>query len=655
MFLKNIIIKNYGSLKNINLEFKKDELGNVQPIILVGKNGSGKTLFLTQIVDSLIELKKQKYDSIREIEKSNFFKMGKKDYIHCGENYSYVSLNYEDNNNKYNYTECALYDWEKFKNEDYLQIKDAHLNIEDIFFKKNGFFRGTSSELKEEFEENIFLYFPIYRYYKPAWLNTEGRVELGFNFANKTVGRNNKNFIKVDILNEIENWILDLILDKLLYETEVENLENINIFKGYFGKNTENINLLNMLLRDVYKSKYPNIEYARIGVMKKEYGRKVSIFIKENNKDVELEIAPTFSHLSSGETMILCLFASILKEYDFIDKDGNKKLKDISGIVLIDEIDLTLHIELAKEILPQVMSLFPKIQFIVTTHSPFFLLGMKEKFGEKYSIIDLPSGNYIKENNFDEIKTAYNIFTRGYTEIQEKLNKVQEKLNKVTKTLIITEGKTDILHLKKAISMLGYDKLNVEFFDFDENRIEMGEGQLDKLLKELSKIKHHNKIIGIFDRDEGKAKKYSKDRYCYLENNVYACSIVNPSFRDYHEGISIELLYKDEDIKRKDENSRRLFLSNEFDETGSYLSENSDEKFIRHSESNRLRKITIKGKEKIVDSCVYEGKKSIALSKNEFSRNIFEEKEGFKEINFDGFKNTLDLLMEIEEIEIFEN
>ena len=43
------------------------------------------------------------------------------------------------------------------------------------------------------------------------------------------------------------------------------------------------------------------------------------------------------------------------------------------GIVLIDELETHLHIELQKKILPFLTEFFPKIQFIVTTHSPYIL------------------------------------------------------------------------------------------------------------------------------------------------------------------------------------------------------------------------------------------------------------------------------------------
>ena len=46
---------------------------------------------------------------------------------------------------------------------------------------------------------------------------------------------------------------------------------------------------------------------------------------------------------------------------------------DAPGIVLIDEVDAHLHLSLQKNILPLLTGLFPRIQFIVTTHSPFVL------------------------------------------------------------------------------------------------------------------------------------------------------------------------------------------------------------------------------------------------------------------------------------------
>lgn len=52
---------------------------------------------------------------------------------------------------------------------------------------------------------------------------------------------------------------------------------------------------------------------------------------------------------------------------------GLKRAFDMPGIVMIDEIETHLHLKMQREILPLLVALFPKIQFIVTTHSPFVL------------------------------------------------------------------------------------------------------------------------------------------------------------------------------------------------------------------------------------------------------------------------------------------
>ena len=51
--------------------------------------------------------------------------------------------------------------------------------------------------------------------------------------------------------------------------------------------------------------------------------------------------------------------------------------KTLEGIVLIDEIETHLHLELQRSILPFLTEMFPNLQFIVTTHSPFVASGLE--------------------------------------------------------------------------------------------------------------------------------------------------------------------------------------------------------------------------------------------------------------------------------------
>ena len=53
--------------------------------------------------------------------------------------------------------------------------------------------------------------------------------------------------------------------------------------------------------------------------------------------------------------------------------NSQPSLKDMTGIVMIDEVDLHLHASLQRSIIPRLRSALPNIQFIVSSHSPLIL------------------------------------------------------------------------------------------------------------------------------------------------------------------------------------------------------------------------------------------------------------------------------------------
>ncbi|MDR1084953.1 MAG: hypothetical protein LBP22_08875 [Deltaproteobacteria bacterium] len=86
------------------------------------------------------------------------------------------------------------------------------------------------------------------------------------------------------------------------------------------------------------------------------------------------------------------------------------KLDDISGIVVIDEVGLHLYSSLQRDILPKPIKRFPKVQFIITYHSPLFILGMEEACGtDGYELIQMPEGGKIGEKCFQNFKRRMNI------------------------------------------------------------------------------------------------------------------------------------------------------------------------------------------------------------------------------------------------------
>ncbi|BBP66080.1 ATPase AAA [Pseudomonas sp. Cab53] len=82
----------------------------------------------------------------------------------------------------------------------------------------------------------------------------------------------------------------------------------------------------------------------------------------------------TFQSLSSGYLAIFDIYADLLMHTEY----AQIKPSELTGIVLIDEIDAHLHVSLQRKILPFLTSSFPAIQFIVTTHSPFVLTSVDD-------------------------------------------------------------------------------------------------------------------------------------------------------------------------------------------------------------------------------------------------------------------------------------
>lgn len=72
----------------------------------------------------------------------------------------------------------------------------------------------------------------------------------------------------------------------------------------------------------------------------------------------------------------------------------NIKPIDLSGIAIIDEIDVHLHISLQKKVLPFLIKAFPKVQFIVSTHSPFVITSTDNDT----VIYDISSGEFFEED-----------------------------------------------------------------------------------------------------------------------------------------------------------------------------------------------------------------------------------------------------------------
>lgn len=110
--------------------------------------------------------------------------------------------------------------------------------------------------------------------------------------------------------------------------------------------------------------------------------KEVELFIYREG-DLELKfkdeaMRERVSNLSDGYRNIIGIVSDIAYRMAILNPTlGLDVVKKTSGIVLIDEIDLHLHPKWQKEIVGLLKELFPKVQFVATTHSPFIIQSMQ--------------------------------------------------------------------------------------------------------------------------------------------------------------------------------------------------------------------------------------------------------------------------------------
>jgi len=119
---------------------------------------------------------------------------------------------------------------------------------------------------------------------------------------------------------------------------------------------------------------------------------------------------------------------------DLIMRMESKHRYDLEGIVLIDEIETHLHVDLQKQIVPILTELFPNLQFIMTTHSPFIL-----NSAENAVVYDLEN-NTLVENGLTNL--PYEGIVEGYFGVETLSDELHEKFRQY-KALVQSENLSD--------------------------------------------------------------------------------------------------------------------------------------------------------------------------------------------------------------------
>ncbi|MDR3237632.1 MAG: AAA family ATPase, partial [Spirochaetia bacterium] len=106
--------------------------------------------------------------------------------------------------------------------------------------------------------------------------------------------------------------------------------------------------------------------------------------VNYNMKDAEIyvqaddgEIVP-YSRLSDGYRCIVSLVIDLCRRAVMLNPQfGADAVKRANGVVLIDEIDLHIHPKWQQKILGDLQTIFPEVQFVMTTHAPAVIQSVK--------------------------------------------------------------------------------------------------------------------------------------------------------------------------------------------------------------------------------------------------------------------------------------
>ncbi len=502
IYLKSAIFINKAPFEKIELDFEENEIA-----VLSAINGRGKTTILSHIADCFYEMTKP-YFSDFEKNKNKYYRISSPIYNLKRNDPSFVYLRFMTPDGNIDYVDIYGNCTEIQYNEAIsLENKIEFSKLETPLKRDMNVKRVSAAFNKEKavsiFSSNITTYFPAYRYENPGFLNDVYKIKLDFKSESGFTGYLNNPIEIVTGLKPLANWILDIVLDQQLYsDTGVEViLENIN-----------------KLVSNALNSK--KLGELRLGVGPRGYGgTRIQVIRKSDNTC----IYPSIFNLSSGEYALLCLFGEILRQSDNYSK--NIKLHDITGIVLIDEVDKHLHIKLQKEILPILLNLFPNVQFITSSHSPFLSMGLAEISKDRSKVVDLDNFGISNDPTTNNLyREVYELMINENARFKENYESIKNQVDNKKKIQLISEG-NNIEHIKKAVKILDKTVLdNLNFIVGAEDK--SGDKQLKNAFEIMSKTDGDSKFLFVWDFDSEnccdsvvETKKYKKFSFKKNESN----------------------------------------------------------------------------------------------------------------------------------------
>ena len=222
------------------------------------------------------------------------------------------------------------------------------------------------------------------------------------------------------------SYLLDLKMTQALAIVK-KDLKKAEDIEEWFDR-------LQSILRDLYDDPSLLIEFN-------EETFRFSLIVKDREPF-------DFNTASDGFSAILDIIIDLILRMQLQDKRVTEFL--VPGIVLIDEIENHLHLELQKKVLSILTELFPNIQFIVTTHSPFVLNSI-----DNATVYDLERHVLVEKGLSG---ASYSGIVEGYFRLDELSSDLRGKLDEY-RALTQKRGLDNADYMKIALLETSLDEI----------------------------------------------------------------------------------------------------------------------------------------------------------------------------------------------------
>ena len=361
MKIRKITLQNYRAFKHFECEFEPDLN------VLVGLNGQGKTSILDAVavaygqfvggfgtgkdkgvLNGDIHLAKLIGDSddLDDATSMNFTMEYQLPVKVCVDAY------------KSEYFDCPLY-WERSLNT----LKSRTTQVKKL--------KAFANRLQKDVQDNTQVLLPLISYYGTGRLWAQKRLSEKNNPQNKKDSRLDgyQNCLDPESsYNAFSSWLRkETIAD---FERKMQIIEQSGLEGAMVSGKTIRSRLLSAITNAI------NVVLSPSGWFNLRYSASSQQIIASHIEQGDVPV----SLLSDGVRNMIGMVADIayraVRLNPYLHENA---VIETPGVVLIDEVDMHLHPEWQQLILQSLTKAFPKLQFIVTTHSPQVLTTVKRE------------------------------------------------------------------------------------------------------------------------------------------------------------------------------------------------------------------------------------------------------------------------------------